>query len=123
MDVRSSRFLLVSCCAVAFAGASGLVGFAGPPLPFHDPKVKVREALACADTYLADKRVDLSKEQYIASVVLKHRDNANDDTPGPLGYYWEIRWKLKPPVADSPPKQKKAWCLEVSMDGTVYEGS
>jgi|ETNmetMinimDraft_30_1059905.scaffolds.fasta_scaffold18579_6 hypothetical protein len=110
--------VLVTCIAVGVC-----VSLAGPPTPFHDPHLKITDAIDKATAHMKEEGIDLSKEQYISSAVLKHRDNSNDKTPKAMGHYWDIQWSMKPPDRKSPPKQKKLWHLEISMNGKVYEGS
>lgn len=115
---RLSATLLV---ALIVAGVA--TSLAGPPMPSHDPPIKITDAIDKAAAYLKAKGIDLSKEQYISSAALRHRDNSNDDKPKAMGHYWDIQWSMKPPDKESPPKQEKLWRLEVDMEGTVYEGS
>jgi hypothetical protein len=94
---------------------------AGPPLPGFVPRIDVGEALDIAAKYLKDKQIDWKQDRFIDSVVLKHRDNSNDNHPKTMGYYWEIHYEIRLSGKKPHPKQKWIDDLEISMDGHVYE--
>ncbi len=113
---------LIAGVLVAVAALAGAV-LAGPPIPGKAPKVDIAEALRLVDAHLKAQDVDAHAEQFIVSAVLMHRDNSNDKTPKAMGFYWDIKWKLKLPGRGDKAKLKKILRHEVDMAGKVYDRS